>query len=56
MIMNFLKTGILPQITIVIVMKVVVKLAKIAVIITADIGKTQNKNHSHQNDGNGKKN
>jgi hypothetical protein len=36
-------------------MKGLVKLGKTADIITADIGKLQKKNHSHHNDGNGKK-
>lgn len=43
------------QIVIVRATKVAVKLAKIADIITANIDKFQNKNHSHRNDGNGKK-
>lgn len=43
------------QIAIVRAMKGVVKLAKIADIITANTEKFQNKNHSHYHDGNGKK-
>lgn len=36
-------------------MKGAVKLAKIVDIITVDTRHLQNKNHSHHNDGNGKK-
>ncbi|MEH2091800.1 hypothetical protein [Nostoc sp.] len=53
---NFLKMGMVPEIAIIKTMKGVVKLAKIADIITADMRKFPNKNHSHhKNDGNGKK-
>jgi hypothetical protein len=43
------------QIAIVMVIKRVAKLAKIADIVTLDTGKFQKKNHSHHHDGNGKK-